>query len=377
LEAATPGRTLPDKQEIFSFQRTWIRRAGAAGLLGAFFVVVSFVLQRVGLNLPSGNSNADEFLFVHHHSTRIIYSSVLQGLGLALFVGPLVFLFKSGVFRAVRMRNSFVGLVAIGPLFFGLGVAITAVGSSQAAKDFTRQEPAIVQHARQQAAAPPAPVPEKKKGAAKPATTTQATTTAATTTVETVTATTPSGGTTTITTGPGKHLTPDQSAAVARENLADHLNRHTTVLIIGGLIQTIGVLGVMFGMIYTNLWGMRTGLETRFWGAIGMAAGIGLILLGPLGIAVFVLWFAITGLMFLGVWPRGLPPAWEVGEAIPWQRPGEDAGGPGGAPPGTVEGSGREVSERPLAEDGAGGEPPAAQPGETAGQRRKKRKKRR
>jgi hypothetical protein len=74
-----------------------------------------------------------------------------------------------------------------------------------------------------------------------------------------------------------------------------------------------------------------------------------------------------------------LPPAWAAGEAIPWPRPGDDLGAPGtppsGAPPGTVEGSGREVSEPALPDD-AGSEPPQPPYGETQGQRRKKRKRR-
>ena len=158
-----------------------------------------------------------------------------------------------------------------------------------------------------------------------------------------------------------KPQTPDQAASDARESLADHLNKHTTLLIVGGMISTIGVLGLVFGMIYTNLWCMRVGLVTRFWGALGMAFGLFLVI--PLfpPIPGLVLWFAVTGLMFTGLWPRPLPPAWAAGEAIPWQRPGDDLGPPPAerGPAGTVEGSGREVSEPPLPDNGGGnGEPP-------------------
>jgi hypothetical protein len=109
----------------------------------------------------------------------------------------------------------------------------------------------------------------------------------------------------------------------------------------------------------------------------------GLFLIIPLfpPIPGLVLWFAVIGLMFLGLWPRPLPRAWGAGEAIPWQRPGDDLGQAGAqGPPGTVEGSGREVSEAPLPEDaGANGDAAGAgdqAPGETQGQRRKKRKRR-
>ena len=112
-------------------------------------------------------------------------------------------------------------------------------------------------------------------------------------------------------------ITPAQAGSNAREDLADHINKHTTLLVVGGLISTIGVLALVFGMIYTALWCMRTGLLSRFWGALGMAFGLFLIipLLPP--IPGLVLWFAVLGLMFLGFWPRSLPPAWAAGEAIP------------------------------------------------------------
>jgi hypothetical protein len=367
---ATPraGKSLPSKQELLSFQARWIRRAGLAGLVGAFVVAASVVLQQLGLNVPSGDSDADQLVFEHAHSSRLIYSSILQAVGLMMFLGPLLFLFRSANGRAERMRGAFVGLIVLGPLAFGLGLALSSVGSTKAADKFHTQEPAIVQQARQQAQqAQATPSKTPQKGTPPAATTTAATTTSATG------STTTQGATTTTAARP----TPDQAASNARENLADHLNKHTTLLVIGGLISTIGVLALVFGMIYTNLWCMRTGLLSRFWGALGMAFGLFLIIPIFPPIPGLVLWFAATGLMLLGLWPRPLPPAWGAGEAVPWQRPGDDLGPPVSerGQSGTVEGSGREVSEPPLPENGQ----PAPEPpyGETQGQRRKKRKRRR
>ena len=363
------GRPLPSKEEVLAFQDTWLRRAGLAGLAGALIVAASIVLQRAGLHLPSGNSDADQLVFEHAHSSRLIYSSILQGIGFCLFAVPLTFLFRAAVVRAQRVRPAFVGLIVLGPLAFGIGVAISSIGSTQAASDFVKQEPAVVQSARQHAAAAQSTTSAPK---AKGQSTTASTTTASTTTGSTTGST--STGTTTTAAQP---KTPDQAAHDAREGLADHLNKHTTVLIVGGLLSTIGVLAFVFGMVYTNLWSMRLGLLSRLWGAVGMAFGLFLVipLLPP--IPGLVLWFAVTGLMLLGLWPRPLPPAWAAGEAIPWQRPGEDLGQPPaeGGPGGTVEGSGREVSEQPLPEEGDG-QPPEPPYGETQGQRRKKRKRR-
>jgi hypothetical protein len=373
LEASTPESSLPSKQELLAFQARWIRRAGAAGLFGALIVAAAIILQRIGLHLPNGDSNADQLAFEHAHSGRLIYSSVLQGIGFAFFLGPLLFLLRSAQGRSARVRSFATGLVIIGPLAFGLGLAISSVGSKQAADKFVKQEPAVVQHARQQAEqaqAAPSPTPKQGKSGA-------ATTTTKGDSTAKVTTTSPSTTTGTATTA-ATPKTPDQAASDAREGLADHLNKHTTVLIVGGLISTIGVLAMVFGMVYTNLWAMRLGLVSRFWGALGMAFGLFLII--PLFPPVpgLVLWFAVIGLMFLGLWPRPLPPAWAAGEAVPWQRPGDDLGPPPAerGQSGTVEGSGREVSEEPLPENGPPDEPPEPPYGETQGQRRRKRKRR-
>jgi hypothetical protein len=371
-ESPTPGGSLPSKEELLDYQGRWLRRAGFAALAGAFVVAAGIVLQRLGLHLPNGNSDADQLVFEHAHGGRLIYSSVLQGIGFCLFAIPLTFLFRSAAGRAARVRRAFLPLILIGPLAFGIGLAISSVGSTISASDFVDQEPAKVQQAREQAVKAQAATPAPKEG-----TTTTKAKGETTSTASTATGTT---STTTPTNAPAATpRTPDQAAHDAREALADHVNRHTTVLIVGGIISTLGVLALVFGMIYTNLWCMRLGLLTRFWGALGMAFGLFLII--PLFPPVpgLVLWFAITGLMLSGLWPRPLPPAWPAGEAIPWQRPGGDLGPPPAehGEGGTVEGSGREVSESPLPEeDRANGEPPEPPYGETQGQRRKKRKRR-
>jgi hypothetical protein len=383
VNAAPPaqGRMLPNKEEILAFQSHWLRRAGYAGLAGALIVAASIVLQRVGLHLPNGDSDADQLVFEHAHSSRLIYSSVIQAVGFVFFAIPLWFLFRSAGARAQRVRTSLTALVIVGPLAFGIGVAVSSVGSTQAGDDFVKQEPAAVQHARQQAvSAQQAETSPNTK--AKPAqrTTTQSGTVTPSTSTGSVTATgsTTATGATTTTAAAAKPKTPDQAAHDTRENLADHINRHTTALIIGGLISTIGVLALVFGMIYTNLWCMRLGLLRRFWGALGMAFGLFLII--PLfpPIPGLVLWFAITGLMLVGLWPSPLPPAWAAAEAIPWQSRADDLGPPPAerGESGTVEGSGREVSGEPE-EIPQNGEPPEPPYGETQGQRRKKRKRRR
>jgi len=378
LEAATPGNSLPNKQELLAFQARWLRRAGLAGLIGAFLFAAGVVLQQIGLNVPSGKSDAEQLVFEHAHSSRLIYSSILQALGLIMFLAPLLFLFRSANGRAQRMRGALIGLIVLGPVAFGVGLAVSAVGSTKAADKFHTQEPAVVQQARQDAGQAQA---AEDKGKGQGAGTTagpksQATTTATATTASTGSTTINLNGTTTTAALP---LTPDQAGGNARENLAEHINKHTALLVGGGLVFFLGRLALVFGMVYTSLWAMRTGLLSRFWGMIGIVAGVGLIILGPLGLALFVLWFAAIGLMFLGLWPKPLPPAWAAGEAVPWQRREDDLGPPTAEREGsgTVEGSGREVSETAMPENGEGDQDEATDRyGETQGQRRKKRKRR-
>ncbi len=117
-----------------------------------------------------------------------------------------------------------------------------------------------------------------------------------------------------------------------------------------------GRLGVVFGIAYTSLYAMRTGLFTRFWGTLGMALGIGLFFIGPQALLIFTL---AASLMVADLWPRGRPPAWQAGVAMPWPKPGETIATPAGdageevASPGDFEGTATEVSSpaRPARRD--------------------------
>ena len=76
-------------------------------------------------------------------------------------------------------------------------------------------------------------------------------------------------------------------------------------------------------MFYTALYGMRTGLLTRFWGSLGMA--LGAVSFFPVFFQFAVLWFVYLGLLIVGRVPGGRPPAWAAGEPVPWPTPGEKA----------------------------------------------------
>jgi hypothetical protein len=145
-----------------------------------------------------------------------------------------------------------------------------------------------------------------------------------------------------------------------------------------------GLLGFTIAVVYCSLWGMRTGLLTRFWGSLGIALG-----------AVFVfftlftlVWFIYIGLLFAGWVPGGRPPAWASGTAMPWPKGGprgrggddDSGGGPGGGsdpdgPSGgpVLEGFGEEVPDQPAPQLEPAEAPEPASAPEVERRKRKKR----
>jgi hypothetical protein len=323
--------TLPSKEELLERERRWLKPAGLIAIAGALLLAGGIVLQQIGL--PRADTDPERLTQFHDHGTQLVAGQLLQALGFALFVAPLYVLFQAVSGRAERVRGNLLALVLIGPILYGVSTAIFSFGIKDVGDQFVEKAPAVEQQARQQAQDEP----------------------------------------------------PEEVAEDARDDLADDLAEDSSVVRIGQGLRVPAVLALVFGLVYVGLWSMRTGLLTRFWGSLGMALGVSLILLGFVGVMGVVLWFAAIGLMFIGRWPGPRPPAWEAGEAIPWPRPGEEPARSGDEPmaQGTVEGSGREVSETPLPEGEAW---PQGEPGtgdtedratdETQGQRRKKRKRR-
>lgn len=149
--------------------------------------------------------------------------------------------------------------------------------------------------------------------------------------------------------GTGVDLSSDDDAR-------DILQEQSAYDVYGGL-DFAGRLGLIFGMVYTSLHAMRAGLMTRFWGTLGMALGVALLLLGPSALLVFAL---AASLLVADLWPGGRPPAWDAGVAMPWPKPGEAIAGKVGpvadpeeaARPEDFQGSATEVpAERPARRD--------------------------
>jgi hypothetical protein len=84
-----------------------------------------------------------------------------------------------------------------------------------------------------------------------------------------------------------------------------------------------GTISFAFAMAYTCFQAMRAGLLTRFTGSLGAAMGVASVL-GQF-FQFTLLYIVYLGLLFGGWTPRGRPPAWAEGKAIPWPTPGERA----------------------------------------------------
>ncbi len=82
-------------------------------------------------------------------------------------------------------------------------------------------------------------------------------------------------------------------------------------------------IGFVVACFYVPLQAMRVGLMSRITASLGMALGVSTIILPP-GILGLMIWFGWIGFLILDRTPRGRPPAWDAGEAVPWPRPGEE-----------------------------------------------------
>jgi hypothetical protein len=128
-----------------------------------------------------------------------------------------------------------------------------------------------------------------------------------------------------------------------------------------GLIVS-GTAAVAFWFAIGSLNAMRVGLLTRFIGVLGIVIGPAFLIVAPTPM-VMSFWLIAVGLLFLGLWPRGVPPAWAAGEAVPWPRPGEQETGTepepeGGSRDGEVEPVGPGV-RRPNGEAVEAAPPPS------------------
>jgi hypothetical protein len=100
--------------------------------------------------------------------------------------------------------------------------------------------------------------------------------------------------------------------------MAAHDALQPSAALTAGLIAFIGRVALGLGLVLVSLNAMRVGLLTRFMGILGILAGAFMAFpLVQLPI-VQAFWLIAVGILFLGKFPSGTPPAWETGRAEPW-----------------------------------------------------------
>ena len=87
-----------------------------------------------------------------------------------------------------------------------------------------------------------------------------------------------------------------------------------------GVLGPLAGIALAAGMIGVVVNAVRVGLLPLWMSVLGSFSG--LLLFFPIGGAdlqvVPALWLVIAGVLFIGRWPKGEPPAWAAGEARPW-----------------------------------------------------------
>lgn len=294
------------------------RRALPVALTTLVAVVLLIVSNAVAPS--SGESAADALRSVEEHKGSMATSGVMQAIGFLLLMAPLYYLFRAVRVRSERVKPQLIGLIVAAPLFLAVSAALTIGGRTDAADQFTGGE---AKSTLSPAEAKEKCASDRKDEGAK----------------EFGEEFEPAKGET--------PLAACEKQKTEEDEAENALSEASLAPLVSGL-GLAGALGFVVSFFYCGLWAMRTGLLSRFWGSLGMVAGI-TFLLGPLFVIALV-WLVYFAFLVLGKVPGGKPPAWAAGEAVPWPTPGEKAAAEL-EPSGGFEG-GEETAEQEPSEGG-------------------------
>lgn len=277
-----------DKSEILEWEGRWLLPAGLATFAAVAFLIAGAMVSAA----VNGDGEAEILRSAHDHGSSLVAGSLLQAIGFALLIPALVVLFRAAQARNDRVRAQLIGLVVAAPLFFAAATALNSFATTEAADQFVAGDakPTLTK----EEAVSDCRSERQDQGAEEF----------------------------------GEEFDQGQDPALACQS--EKLENSAASDAIGGaslagLAAGFGIggkFGLAVALLYIGLWGLRTGLLTRFWGSLGMALGVATLL----GLVLFlVVWFVYIALLLIGRLPGGRPPAWAAGEAIPWPTPGDRA----------------------------------------------------
>jgi hypothetical protein len=262
--------------QSLEFERRWAMIAAVAAVAGVALILVSFGSSASGVRATVGL--AERLQEIDGDRGMLILASVAQALGWMLLAVPLVYLFKAASARAPQVRRGLIGVVIVAPLFLGIGSLLSASSVLDAAGKVDGITPTQIESC----------VADKQQEAEDDPDSDVA------------------------------DLTPDEITEECQDDEARDLRTGAPLSSLETGFGLAGLIGFTIAVVYCALWGMRTGLLSRFWGSLGLALG-----------AVFVfftlftlVWFIYLGLLFAGWVPGGRPPAWASGQAMPWPSGG-------------------------------------------------------
>lgn len=132
-----------------------------------------------------------------------------------------------------------------------------------------------------------------------------------------------------------------------------------------GIVGPLAGLALIVGMIAVLINAVRVGLLPRWMSLVGGFAAVLMVLqIGGAELQIVpAFWLVMMGILYMGRWPKGEPPAWAAGEARPWPSQAQLRAETGG---------GGRLSPSPAAAGATPAPAPAAGQG-SSGRRRRKR----
>ena len=271
------------------------RRWRAPVATACFAAVALMIAAAVVAASVGGGGEADILREIEAHSSEVTIANALRAAGLILLLLPFVYLFRAAQGRSDRMRGQLIGLAVAAPVFLAAATVFTGIATKEAASDFVEGSARADLSAESATRECRSERNEDRTGFQEEF-------------------------------GNEETAISDCADEKVANNAAENARSEASVGPAAIILELGGRLSVAIVLAYSCLWAMRTGLLTRFSGALGIALAVSQFLI-PVFLLVIFLWFAYFGLLVAGWVPGGRPPAWAAGEAVPWPSPGERMAG--------------------------------------------------
>lgn len=98
---------------------------------------------------------------------------------------------------------------------------------------------------------------------------------------------------------------------------------HNSAYDVLAIVTPLAVIALVVGMIITVTNSVRVGLLPRWMGVLGGVSAVLLLLPAPTLTLIPAFWLVAMGILLMGRWPKGDPPAWSAGQARPWPSPAD------------------------------------------------------